>query len=82
VERYKAQGYREAFSDISPRGVRIVYLDTSAALPGMLEIIEMTADVEAQYHRMYQAAKDWDGTHAVHRLAPKNPAAAAASQNS
>jgi hypothetical protein len=82
VARYKAQGYREAFSDISPRGVRIVYLDTSAALPGMLEIIEMTADVEAQYHRMYQEAKDWDGTHAVHRLAPKNPTAAAASQNS
>jgi hypothetical protein len=71
---YKSQGYEEAFSDLSPRGVRVVYFDTSRHLPGMLEIIEMTADVEQQYHRMYKAAREWDGKHAVHRLEPKRPA--------
>jgi Glyoxalase/Bleomycin resistance protein/Dioxygenase superfamily len=71
VGRYKANGYREAFSDISPRGVRVVYLDTSANLPGMLEIIEMTADVEKQYKRMYDAARTWDGKPSVVRLEPK-----------
>jgi hypothetical protein len=71
VEQYKSAGYREAFSDISPRGVRVVYLDTLADLPGMLEIIEMTADVEEQYRRMYQAAKEWTGRHAVIHLQPK-----------
>ncbi len=73
VAGYKARGYAEVFSDISPRGVRIVYLDTCADVPGMLEIIEMTAGVEAQYQMMYRAAKDWDGTHTVQRLQPKKP---------
>ena len=74
VAAYKSRGYREAFSDLSPRGVRVVYLDISPDLPGMLEIIEMTADVEEQYRRMYQAAQEWDGSYAVIRLAPKKPA--------
>jgi hypothetical protein len=74
VTHYKSLGYEEVFSDISPRGVRIVYVDTSRDLPGMLEIIEMTADVEEQYRTMQQAAAEWDGTHTVHRIAPKKPA--------
>jgi hypothetical protein len=72
--QYKSKGYQEAFSDLSPRGVRIVYLDTSRDLPGMLEIIEMTADVEEQYRRMYQAAREWDGKYLINRLEPKKPA--------
>jgi hypothetical protein len=71
---YKSHGYQEAFSDLSPRGVRVVYFDTSRDLPGMLEIIEMTADVEEQYRRMYQAAREWDGRYAVNRLEPKKSA--------
>ena len=71
ITRFKDQGYSEAFTDISPRGVRVVYFDTTRDLPGMLEIIEMTADVEEQYRRMYQAARDWDGHHAVIELQPK-----------
>ena len=75
VAEYKSKGYAEVFSDISPRGVRIVYVDTSAHLPGMLEIIEMTPDVEAQYREMRDAAEAWDGkTHIVHRRQPKRPA--------
>ena len=82
VARFKAQGYpRGVFGYLAARRPRRL-LRHNGDLPGMLEIIEMTADVEEQYQRMYQAAKDWDGRHAVHRLAPKNPAAAAASQNS
>jgi hypothetical protein len=73
VEQYKSKGYREAFSDISPRGVRVVYLDTSADLSGMLEIIEMTLDVEEQYKRMYDAARTWDGKHSVVWVKPKRP---------
>jgi Glyoxalase/Bleomycin resistance protein/Dioxygenase superfamily len=69
--RHRALGYEAAFSDISPRGVRVVYFDTTRDLPGMLEIIEMTADAEEQYRTMYQAAQDWDGKFAVHRLQPK-----------
>jgi hypothetical protein len=40
----------------------------------MLEIIEMTADVEEQYRRMYPAAREWDGKYLVNRLEPKKSA--------
>ena len=74
VAHYKALGYPEVFSDISPRGVRVVYVDTSSDLPGMLEIIEMTADVEEQYRTMQRAVQEWDGTSfVVHKLQPKRP---------
>jgi hypothetical protein len=53
--------------------VRVAYFDTTRDLPGMLEVIEMTAGVEEQYQHMYQAAKDWDGRYAVVRLEPKTP---------
>jgi hypothetical protein len=40
----------------------------------------MTADVEEQYRKMHQAAKEWDGqTHIVQRLQPKRPEATAES---
>ncbi|HEY5082414.1 MAG TPA: hypothetical protein VII91_10965 [Bauldia sp.] len=54
--------------------MRVVYVDTSADLPGMLEIIEMTPDVEEQYRTMHQAMLEWDGhSHVVHHLQPKWP---------
>ena len=74
VAQYRSRGFEEAFSDLSPRGVRVVYFDTTRDLPGMLEIIEMTPDVEEQYRRMFQAAQEWDGKYAVHRLEPKKSA--------
>jgi hypothetical protein len=67
---YRSLGYAEAFSDTAPMGFRVVYFDTAGDLPGMLEVIEMNADVEEQYRRMCQAAKDWDGRHAVIELQP------------
>ena len=68
-------GYEAAFTDISPRGVRIVHLDTKGELPGMLEIIEMTPGAEAQYTAMKEAADDWDGAFAVYKVEPKRPEA-------
>ena len=71
VAQYKSRGYREAFSDTAPMGYRIVYFDTTAELPGMLEVIEINHAAEEGYQQMYQAAQEWDGrTHAVHRLQP------------
>lgn len=75
LAEHEALGYEPAFTDISPRGVRIVHLDTKGALPGMLEIIEMTPGAEAQYTAMKEAADAWDGAFAVHKVEPKRPAA-------
>jgi hypothetical protein len=74
LAHYTGLGYPEVFSDISPRGVRIAYVDSTADLPGMLEIIELTPGAEQQYQRMQDAARAWDGeSHIVHRVQPVKP---------
>jgi hypothetical protein len=71
VARYRDRGYAEAFTDRAPLGFRIVYFDTTRDLPGMLEVIEMNAAAEEGFHKMYEAARAWDGrAHIVHRLEP------------
>ncbi|WP_342364052.1 VOC family protein [Terrarubrum flagellatum] len=62
VARYCSDGYEIAFADRAPRGNRVVYVDTSRDLPGMLEIIEMTDVLETRYEMMYAAACGWDGS--------------------
>jgi hypothetical protein len=61
VERYRQAGYVVAFSDRSPRGMRVAYMDKPGELPGMIEIVEMTPAAEAAYTRCFEAARDWDG---------------------
>jgi len=67
IAKYEAAGHPVAFSDISPRGVRIVYMDTARDLPGMLEIIETTPALEAIYHSYFAAAQNWNGEDPVRR---------------
>jgi len=67
IARYQAMGYEVAFSDRSPRGVRVVYMDTTAHLPGMVEIIELTEGLEARYAQMQAASVGWDGRDPVRR---------------
>jgi hypothetical protein len=71
VARYVSAGYSIAFSDLSPRGVRIVYLDTTQDLPGMLEIIETTDALQAIYQSYFDAAQNWDGRDPVRRWSLK-----------
>ncbi len=72
VAAYEAADYPVAFSDISPRGVRIVYVDTSRDLPGMLEIIETTDALEAIYQSYFDASQNWDGKDPVRRWSLKS----------
>jgi hypothetical protein len=67
VARYRGQGYAVAFSDRSPRGNRVAYIDTTAELSGMVEIIEMTEVLEARYAMIYEASRTWDGRDPVRR---------------
>ncbi len=61
IAAYAAGGYAVAFSDRSPRGARIAYVDTSRDLPGMIELIELTAQAEAKYAEIHRASVGWDG---------------------
>jgi hypothetical protein len=67
IERYRAMGYEVAFSDRSPSGVRVVYMDATRDLPGMIEIIEMTDALEARYTEMYEASRSFDGRDPIRR---------------
>lgn len=71
VARYEADGCPVVFSDVSPRGVRIVYVDTTKTLPGMLEIIDTTDALEAIYHSYFAAAQNWNGEDPVRRWSLK-----------
>jgi hypothetical protein len=62
-----SRSFDARFSDVSPRGVRIVYVDTTRDLPGMLEIIETTDALEAIYHSYFAAAQGWNGEDPVRR---------------
>ena len=62
LARYSASGYQEVFSDISPRGVRIVYVEGPGELPGMIQIIESTPQLQDIYLSYYEAARNWDGS--------------------
>jgi hypothetical protein len=68
IRRYQADGYVVAFSDRSPRGMRIAYMDKPGELPGMIELVEMNAAAEAAYTRCFEAARDWDGRDPLRRF--------------
>ena len=60
-------GYEEAFSDRLPSGSRIVYVDATRDLAGMIELIEHTEAQERVYEGFYRAALDWGGGDPVRR---------------
>jgi catechol 2,3-dioxygenase-like lactoylglutathione lyase family enzyme len=59
ITRYAEAGFEEAFSDRLPSGSRVIYVDSTEALGGMIEVIEYTAAQERTYTEMYQAAVGW-----------------------
>jgi Glyoxalase/Bleomycin resistance protein/Dioxygenase superfamily len=65
VERYRASGYELAFFARVPSGARVGYLDTTADLPGMIELIELGAAFEPTFNRFYSASIGWDGSDPV-----------------
>ena len=62
IERYAAAGFDEAYFDVLPSGSRVMYVDSTADLPGMIEIVEYTPALERVYTEMYRAALGWDGS--------------------
>ena len=59
--RYRAAGYEEGFLARVPSGGRVAYMDTTADLPGMVELIEMGASFDPIFGRFYAASIAWDG---------------------
>lgn len=61
IKRYTAKGQKLALYGRAGPGARAAYIDTSDILPGMIELIEITDDVEALFKSMQQASAEWDG---------------------
>ena len=68
--KYQQQGYALALEGAVAIGARAAYLDTSAELGGMIEVIEVTPAVEGLFTHIHQASVGWDGSAAVRVLGP------------
>jgi hypothetical protein len=67
LARYAAAGYAEAFSDVLASGSRVVYVDATRDLPGMIELVEHSDAQERLYTQIYEAAVGWDGRDPIRR---------------
>ena len=61
---YRASGCALAFYTML-RGAPLAYFDTTAQLPGMVELIEMNKMREDMFTMMYDASLAWDGSEPV-----------------
>jgi len=46
---------------------RVSYFDSTADLPGMIELIELTPEVDAHFGSVKALSENWDGTDLIHR---------------
>ena len=67
---YLAVGYQPAYTaqtDPSMGSARVTYLDATTDLPGMIELIELTPEVDAHFGSIKALSEHWDGTDLIHR---------------
>jgi Glyoxalase/Bleomycin resistance protein/Dioxygenase superfamily len=69
LAKHVEQGHALAFETWVPTGGRVGYVDTTAELPGYLELIEMDAATDAAFTRFYAQSLAWDGTDPVRPFA-------------
>lgn len=62
IARFAGFGYPAVFEDRMPNGARVVYVDATAELPGMIELLEMNDPTRELYAGFHRAAATWDGT--------------------
>lgn len=75
LERHRAAGADLAFHLRVPSGGRVAYMDTTASLPGMVELIELGEQFEKTFNRFYRPSIGWDGRDPVRPFvapAPEN----------
>jgi Glyoxalase/Bleomycin resistance protein/Dioxygenase superfamily len=70
-ERFRSMGYEVAvYAHVEDFDARGAHMDTTRDLPGMIELIEMTPEVEQVFTDSYKAALGWDGTDPVRVMRP------------
>ena len=66
LEKYRSQGHEVAFIAAVPSGGRVAYMDTTALLPGFVELIELGGAFDPVFSRFYRESIGWDGKDPVH----------------
>jgi glyoxalase/bleomycin resistance protein/dioxygenase superfamily protein len=69
LARHLEQGHELAFQAWVPTGGRVGYVDTTAELPGYLELIEMDEATDTAFTGFYAASLGWDGSDPVRPFA-------------
>jgi hypothetical protein len=69
LARHREQGHELAFETWVPTGGRVGYVDTTAELPGYVELIEMDVATDAAFTRFYAQSLAWDGIDPVRPFA-------------
>jgi len=69
VKRYEAQGYKIAFygAVAAVNGKRFAYVDTRKDNGGMIELIEISPDVEGLFAGVKDMSISWDGKDVIRR---------------
>ena len=65
LARHREQGHEPAYEAKVPTGGRVAYVDTTAELPGYVELIEMDAATDATFTRFYAQSLAWDGSEPI-----------------
>jgi hypothetical protein len=61
LARHVEQGHDLVFEAKVPTGGRVAYVDTTAELPGYVELIELDEGTDVAFTRFYAASLGWDG---------------------
>jgi len=69
LKRHMDQGHELAFEAKVPTGGRVAYVDTTAELPGYIELIELDESTDRTFTRFYAASLGWDGSDPIRPFA-------------
>ena len=61
LQRHLDAGHDLVFEAKVPTGGRVAYVDTTAELPGYVELIELDELTDQVFTRFYAASLAWDG---------------------
>jgi Glyoxalase/Bleomycin resistance protein/Dioxygenase superfamily len=69
LQRHVDQGHELVYDCKVPTGGRVAYVDTTAELPGYVELIELDDPTDRTFTRFHAASLGWDGSDPVRPFA-------------
>jgi Glyoxalase/Bleomycin resistance protein/Dioxygenase superfamily len=69
LAEFQTKGYEAVYTLKPDPTTRLAYIDTTADLPGYVELIETGPATEGLFTMMYQAALGWDGKDPIREMA-------------